>query len=174
MNYFALEPVLLKHLASQCPSIHAVEGLPKVWSLMAEAQRVNELNANGRGGAAFVIFWGEDVTQARRDCDRANQTWLIGVVSKNQTRMAESKEARRDNGKLVDEVLKALRGWDYGTALGTVLGQTMHKRYLKRVSCPVNHHQLEHTENGVTITLLAYVAEDLIVGAHPTTQTPNP
>ena len=167
MNYFALEPVLLKHLAGNCPSIHAVAGLPKVWSLMAEAQRVNELNKAGRGGAAFVIFWGEDVTQARRDCDTANQTGLIGVMSKNHTNMAESLEARRDNGTLVDEVLQALRGWNYGDALGEKLGKPMHRRFLKRVSCPVNHHQIEHTENGVTITLLAYVAEDLSIGHKP-------
>lgn len=164
MNFFALEPVLLERIKQACPSIHAVAGLPKVWSLMSEAQRVNELNAAGRGGAAYVIFWGDEVTEARRDCDRGNQTWLVAVLSKNHTRMDEAQNARRDNGKLVDEVLQALRGWDYGAALGASLNQTMNKRYLKRTSCPVNHHQLEHTENGLTITLLAYTAENLTIG----------
>lgn len=162
LNYYALEPVLVQRLIDACPSIHTVISLPDLFAIYENEQFANELNGKGRGGAAFVIFWDEQVAEARPDCDRANHTYVVAVVSKRHTKLRSGELARKDNGVLVDEVLQALRGWDYGPALGTASGISQARRRLLRVTSPVNRHQFPPDQNGVVVTFLAYQALNLM------------
>ena len=162
LHYYALEPVLVKRIQAECPNVHTVLGLPDLFAIYENQQFANELNSKGRGGAAFVIFWDEQVAQARPDCDRANHTYIIAIVTKRHTKLRTGELARADNGFLVDEVLQVLRGWDYGPELGLASGIEQGRRRLKRVTSPVNRHQFPPDQNGLVVTFLAYSAENLL------------
>lgn len=164
MNFYALEPVLVNRLKAACPDIYTVEALPDLFALYGNESLFPSKTSAGRSGAAFVIYWDEAVTEARKDCDRAAQTWLVAVVSKRHDKMRTGETARQDNGVLVDQVLQALRGWDYGADLSAATGQPSNmRRFLKRVSVPVNRHQFPPDVTGIVTTLLGYEAPNLIV-----------
>ena len=162
LNYYALEPVLVQRLRDVCPHIHTIAGLPDLFAIYENQQFANEKNIKERGGAAFVIFWDEQVAQARLDCDRANHTYVIAVVTKRHTQLRTGELARQDNGVLVDEVLQALRGWDYGPLLGRASSSPQSPRRLLRVTSPVNRHQFPPDQNGLVVTFLAYSASNLM------------
>jgi hypothetical protein len=173
MNYYALEPILLKRLRDACPSLADIQGAPDLWAIRELSQNALATTAphhplnNPTGqkhGGAYLTFWGEDVAEARRDCDRAHQTWLVAVCAKKHQSMKTGVEARQEDGALVDQVLTALRGWDYASLLPAP--HNGGRRFLKRVTSPVNRHQMSDPlaqDNGLTTTLLAYQASDIII-----------
>lgn len=172
MNYYALEPIILSRLRAACPSINDIQGIPDLWSIRELAQNATAttnphslLNTKGqKHGGAYLTFWGEEVAEARKDCDRANQTWLIAVCAKKHQKMRTGLEARQEDGALVDQVLAALRGWDFASQLPPP--QNSGRRFLKRVTVPINRHQLADPmpdDNGLVTTLLAYQADNIII-----------
>ena len=170
MNYFALEPLLLAQLAAACPSIGTVSGLPDVFSLAQQGQHAKPTvsahhpvsNPTGqKHGAVHVMFWDETVTKSTGDCDHADQTWLIAVVSSNVTDKQTGTRAREENGWLVDQVLTALRRWDYGLLLPA--NQVRPRQYLHRITPPIHRNQVLQDDNGRVTTFLAYTAKNIIV-----------
>ena len=158
INYYALEEIIVSRMIDTCPKIHFVRGLPDIFAIYDNQQFANELNADGKGGAAFVIFWGEEVVEARKECDRATHTYIVAIVTKRHDKLRTGERARLDNGGLVNQVLQGLRNWDYAPSLDYTAG----KMRLKRVTCPVNRHQFPPDQNGLVVTFLAYQAENLI------------
>jgi hypothetical protein len=173
MNYYALEPILLARLREACPSINDIQGAPDLWSLRELSQNATAstkphdpiVNSSGdKHGGAYLVFWGEDVAEARKDCDRAHQIWIIAVCAKKHQRMRTGVEARKEDGALVDQVLKALRAWNFATQLPPP--HNSGRRFLKRVTVPINRHQLADPmpdDNGLVTTLLAYQADNIII-----------
>jgi hypothetical protein len=172
MNYYALEPIILARLRAACPSVADIQGVPDLWAIRELSQNAlattnphSLTNTNGqKHGGAYLTFWGEDVAEARKDCDRAHQTWVIAVCAKKHQAMRTGVEARQEDGALVDQVLAALRGWDYASQLPAP--HNGGRRFLKRVTVPVNRHQLTEpmaSDNGLVTTLLAYQASDIII-----------
>ena len=182
INYYALEPILIERLAVQCPSIGLIEGAPDLYAIRELSQAANAATnphhpiTNTKGqkhGAAYVIFWGDEVKESKPDgCARASQTWLIAVCAKKHQKMPTGVAARQEDGALVDQVINALRGWDYGNALAAAISPTLAapvlsqgRRRLRRVTCPVNRHQMIDPlgqDNGLVTTLLAYEADNII------------
>jgi hypothetical protein len=182
VNYFALEPILLQRLKDQCPSIGDIQSAPDLFALSelcngAKAttnphRPVSNIQGAKHGGA-YVVFFEEVVTKTSNCCDKADQIWLIAVCAKKSQDLRTGAPARQENGYLVDQVLQALRGWNFGKELAAQANKDLPegaKRmgegrfFLERITSPVNRMQMVGMGNndGLTITLLAYKAKNLI------------
>lgn len=182
MNYYALEPLILARLRDACPSIHSIEGLPDLYAVREAAQAANAstnphhpvINSKGqKHGGAYLVFWGEEVKGSMPDgCANGAQTWLIAVVAQKLQKMQTGVSARQEDGALVDQVIEAMRGFNYGPGLAAaqsaVSSQPVFmagRRRLKRITAPINRHQMLDPmgqDNGLVTTLLAYQADNII------------
>lgn len=91
------------------------------------------MEENNQPAPAVHVFLGSDdpIEETSEREQRIAQTWFVVPVVRNARNLASGDPARRDSGRLVIRVLRALQGWDMPTYQGVSFSA------LKRVKSPL-------------------------------------